>query len=116
MAISAAKVSWFKLLLADLHVQMSSLSVLYCDNRSAMHIANNPVFHERTKHIDINYHYVQERSQAGKLQIVHVASNQQVAGILTKPLVLVLFKEFLSKMGVYNIYSVKVVKSCYFSC
>lgn len=53
MVLAAADLSWFEFLLRDLHVHIDSTPLLYCDNRSAL----NPVFHERTKHIDIDCHF-----------------------------------------------------------
>ena len=66
MASATCELQWLLYLLRDLHVQCVKLPVLYCDNQSAMHIAANPVFHERTKHVEIDCHIVR-----GKVASTH---------------------------------------------
>jgi hypothetical protein len=61
MATTCCEVTWLKQLLTDLNVSHSQLVQLYCDNKAAIHIASNPVFHERTKHIEIDCHVVHEK-------------------------------------------------------
>lgn len=104
MALAVAELTWFQYLFDDLHITMPTIPVLYCDNKSALHIALNPVFHERTKHIDIDCHYVREKVQARQIVTAHVNSNQQIVDILTKPLFPMYFNELLRKMGVKNIH------------
>lgn len=58
----------------------------YCDNISALHLYVNSAFHARTKHIKINYHYVQERIALKKLETRHILSGEQIANVFTKPL------------------------------
>jgi len=90
--------------LKDLQVQCSKTLVIYCDNLSAIYIAANPVFHERTKHLEIDCHIVREKVQAGILKLLPVSSKEQVANFFTKSLLPQPFNSLLSKLGMVNIY------------
>ena len=61
MANTCLKLTWLRYIRQDLEVPLSERALLYCDNQAALHIAANPVFHQRTKHIKIDYHIVREK-------------------------------------------------------
>ncbi|MCH79633.1 copia protein [Trifolium medium] len=105
LAHATCEGQWLVYLLRDFHISHSSPIVLYCDNKSAIHIAANPVFHERTKHIEIDCHVVRDKVQSGLIHLLPVSSKEQVADILTKSLQPGPFSTLHAKLGMNNIYS-----------
>ena len=77
---------WLRWLLKDLGVSTSSTTPLYYDNQSVIHIAHNDVFHERTKHIEIDCHFIRYHLVHGALKFFFVSSKDQLANIFTKSL------------------------------
>ncbi|KAJ2935676.1 hypothetical protein H1R20_g1419, partial [Candolleomyces eurysporus] len=75
-------------------------TVLYCDNQGAIKLSTNPVFHARTKHIDIQFHYVRQTITSRDLRLIYCPTDIMVADILTKPLAKIKFAKFRSMMGV----------------
>lgn len=77
--------------------------MLYIDNRSAIDLAKNPVFHGRSKHIDVRYHFIRECVEQGLIVIKHVKIGEQRADILTKALTTVKFERMRRMLGVKNL-------------
>nr|KYP36913.1 Copia protein [Cajanus cajan] len=99
------ELQWLTFLLEDFRVQFIRPALLYCDNQSALRIASNQVFHERTKHIDIDCHIVRDKVQAGVIKLLPISSTSQLADIYTKALSPAVFQGFCSKLGMLNIHS-----------
>ena len=80
-----AQLLWIRQSLRDYDYKLSKVPLL-CDNESAIHMADNPVEHSRTKHIDIRYHFLRDHQQKGDIEIAFVNTHNQLADIFTKPL------------------------------
>ncbi|KAM6547141.1 hypothetical protein CsatB_018817 [Cannabis sativa] len=105
MAHATCELTWLNSILQDFAVPIKAPSILYCDNTAAIHIAENPVFHERTKHVEIDCHTVREKINNGTLQMNHVSSEHNLADILTRPLFPQHFHNILSKLAVKDFYT-----------
>jgi hypothetical protein len=80
-----AQLLWMRQTLTDYGYKLSKVPLL-CDNESAIHMADNPIEHSRTKHIDIRYHFLRDHQQKGDIEIAYVSTHNQLADIFTKPL------------------------------
>jgi hypothetical protein len=80
-----AQLLWMRQTLRDYSYKLSKVPLL-CDNESAIRMADNPVEHSRTKHIDIQYHFLRDHQQKGNIEIAYVNTQNQLADIFTKPL------------------------------
>ncbi|XP_019095607.1 PREDICTED: uncharacterized protein LOC109130480 [Camelina sativa] len=105
MAAAVKEILWIRKLMVDLWVDISKASTLYCDNTAALHIANNLVFHEWTKHLEMDCHIVREKVQLGIIKTLHVGTEHQLVDVFTKPLFPTQFLRLIRKMGVINIYT-----------
>ncbi|XP_019457669.1 PREDICTED: uncharacterized protein LOC109358057 [Lupinus angustifolius] len=100
----ACELQWLSYLFNDLHLPLSHPTPVYCDNRSAIYLAHNPVFHERTKHIEIDCHVIREKIQKGLIHLLPISSSDQLAYAFTKPLPPKLFTQLVSKLGLFDIH------------
>ncbi|GAV66393.1 hypothetical protein CFOL_v3_09903 [Cephalotus follicularis] len=105
MANVTGELQWIHMLLTEIGFSATRPSTLYCDNKSAMHIASNSVFHERTKHIEVDCHYVREKVNCGELKLVHTRSEEQLADIFTKPLRSGRVSYICHQLGLYDMYA-----------
>ncbi|GAV86711.1 hypothetical protein CFOL_v3_30137 [Cephalotus follicularis] len=105
MANTTCEVVWILGLLEDMGVKENKLVFLYCDNKAALHIAANPMYHERTKHIEIDCHLIREKVQQGIIETKYIATHEQPADILTKGLGKAQHRHLLCELGVLNIYN-----------
>ncbi|XP_043694021.1 uncharacterized mitochondrial protein AtMg00810-like [Telopea speciosissima] len=86
MASTTTGFTWLTFLLRDIGIAQPHPATLFCDNMSALHMTVNPILHARTKHIEVDYHYMRERVALGSLVTRYIPSNCQLADVFTKPL------------------------------
>ncbi len=82
---------------------MDAPIVIYCDNISSILLANNSVYHARTKHIEVHYHFIREKVIAKEIDLIHVSTENQVADIFTKALGTDKLKKFRKMLGVLEV-------------
>lgn len=99
MANLASELQWLHYLFSDLGLLHTQPIPLYCDNQAAIHISENPVFHERTKHIELDCYFVRENILSGLLKPQHISSTNQLADVFTKPLGAEQFRRLINKLG-----------------
>lgn len=102
LAAEAAEVTWLVGLLQELDIEIHQPIDIYCDSKAALQIAANPIFHERTKHIHIDCHFVREKIKNGLLPPHHISTKLQLADLMTKGLGVAQHSFLLSKRGVFN--------------
>jgi len=105
MASLTCELIWVKQFLKEIGFCNIQPIKTYCDNQAALHIASNPVFHEKTKHIEIDCHFIREKLMSKEINTESVGSNNQLADVLTKSLRGPRIEFICSKLGTYNLYA-----------
>ena len=105
MAQGVCELLWMKIILDDLRIKYEAPMKMFCDNKSAISIAHNPVQHDRTKHVEIDRHFIKEKLDSGLIATAHVPSGLQLADMLTKGLPTERFQELTCKLGMIDIHS-----------
>jgi hypothetical protein len=100
LADGTTEVIWLQYLLRDLQIHSDSTPTIWCDNLDATYLSANPIFHARTKHIKVDYHFVRDRVTKKEIQIRFIFSHDQLADVLTKSLPTALFTAFRFKLQV----------------
>ncbi|CAA7022560.1 unnamed protein product [Microthlaspi erraticum] len=100
-----SELRWLKALLLEFGIEHKEPMSLMCDSKPAIHLSANPVFHERTKHVEVDCHFVRDDIVAGLIKPIHVSTKDQLADILTKALGRKEFDTFLIKLGIHNLYA-----------
>ncbi|BFG28414.1 hypothetical protein CerSpe_146880 [Prunus speciosa] len=99
-AMAAQEITWLTQLMNDLHQLVDYSVSLYYDNQSAVHLAENPAFHARTKHVEIHYHFIREKVLQEEIEMRHINTDDQVADLFTKGLSTGKFKKFRRQLNV----------------
>jgi hypothetical protein len=100
VATAVAEACWVRQLMQELQCPLNTATIVYCDNVSAVYLSANPVHHKRTKHIELDIHFVREKVALGTVRVLHVPSSSQYADIFPKGLPTILFREFRSSLHV----------------
>ena len=98
MATTTTELSWLRTLIKELRIFLSHIPVIWCDNVSAITLFANPIFHSRTKHLEVDYHFTREKVLCKQLQIGFVSGRNNFTDIFTKSLPAPLFCVHRSKL------------------
>ncbi|KAL0539674.1 hypothetical protein IC582_023890 [Cucumis melo] len=104
MSLGICEEIWLQKVLSYLHQECKTPLKLFCYNKAAISITNNQVQHDRTKHVEIDRHFIKERLDSGSICIPYIPSSRQVADVLTKGLLKPNFDFCVSKLGLIDIY------------
>jgi hypothetical protein len=100
VANAVSETCWLRQLLQELRRPPRRATLVFCDNVSAQYLATNPVQHQRTKHVEIDLHFVRDKVALGEVKVLHVPSQSQFADIFTKGLPRLLHEEFRGSLNV----------------
>ena len=98
------EILWLKKLLAELKIEVKRPMKLYSDSKAAISIANNPVQHDRTKHVEIDRHFIKEKLESGAICMPYIPSKEQLADVFTEGLSKSTFELVVSKLDLLDIF------------
>lgn len=110
LAASKAEIIWIQRLLQDFNVSLTDPTVLHCDNISAIALANNPIFHAPTKHIEIDYHFIHDRIKSKEICVHHINSEDHITDILTKIISTPRFSWLRDKLAIQEYTTIKLAR------
>ena len=99
-AMAASKIAWLCKLLHNLECDVLKPVTLFCDNMSSIQLANNPIFHARTKHIDVRYHFMCDVIARGDIVVSKFSTHDNPIDMMTKSLPIAKFKHCLDLVGI----------------
>ena len=102
IAKGITEILWLRKLLCELDFPPTEACKLFCDNKAAIDISENPIQHDRTKHVEVDRHFIKEKLEKEIISITHVRSEDQLADILIKEVSTEIFETSLSKLGIGN--------------
>lgn len=105
LASLTCELQWLQYLFKDLTINMPQPALVYCDSKSAIYLAHNPAFHERSKHIELDCHVIREKIQSKLLHLLPISTTDQLTDMFTKPLHSPALTSILSKLGLCSIHS-----------
>ena len=100
--IAACEAVWMRQMLMDLRCDQEGVTTIFCDNTSTISLSNNLVFHKRTNHIDVKYHFIRELINNDRIVLQHYRSQEQFSDIFVKPLARESFVYLRDSLGIIN--------------
>jgi hypothetical protein len=100
---AACQAVWLGRLFGDLFAEESKVATVLVDNKSAIQLCKNPVFHDRSKHIEVRYHFIRRCIDNGEFTVEFISTDDQLADIFTKALGRVKFQELRERIGIVEI-------------
>ena len=105
MVETAREMAWLRSFLKDLDISFPFPMPMHCDNQATIFIVGNSTFHERTKHIEIDCHYIRDKVMSGVISNPHVTSSHQLADVFTKSLARISYDTTFTKLGMFDLYA-----------
>lgn len=112
LALGICEGVWIRRVLKDLHIMASLPVQIYYTSISPISMSENPVQHDKSKHVEIDRHFIREQIEGNKVRLVHISTKEQIADLLTKPVSTSTFQYLMSKVGCMNIYATKLEWKC----
>jgi hypothetical protein len=108
LCAATCEVVWLRRLLQDVGEEKNKPTMIKCDNQSSIKLANNPIYHARTKHVDAQFHFVREKLQSNEISLMYCNTCENTADIFTEPLGKIKFELFREMLVVeFNPFSIK---------
>lgn len=99
---AAREAVWLRTLLGDYRLESQEPILINCDNECSIRLARNPVFHSKTKHFTVHYHFAREKLDNGEINVTYIPTGEQLADLFTKPLGKSLFEKFRNKLQILS--------------
>jgi hypothetical protein len=99
LSVAVREAVWFRKLLTNVFDHERDPTIIHCDNQSCVKLFENLVFHDRSKHIEIKYHYIRDMVHRKAVHVQYLPSHEQIADIFTKPLAKTKFEYFRERLG-----------------
>ncbi|KAE8679564.1 tir-nbs resistance protein [Hibiscus syriacus] len=112
VAMAAQESTWLIQLMNNLHQPVDYAIPLYCDNQSAIRLAENPIFHTRTKHVEVHYHFAREKVLQEEIEMRKIKTDEQIDDLFTKSLSVGKFEHFRRQHGVIQRMEVNIEEEC----